>query len=113
MKYLTYGGNSKVYFGTWNLLLNVPKQLSLLLNVPKQLSVNIALKAIEDFDDINDHILNEVRKKNQKNLYLFLKLIFWFNYLDFLMSFNFSVKSIKYAINDWVDQSNNSKRKIS
>lgn len=24
VKYLTNGGNSKVYFGTWNLLLNIP-----------------------------------------------------------------------------------------
>ena len=59
IKYLTNGGNSKVYIGTWNLL---PKQSFLLLNEPKQLSVNIALKAIKDSHKNNDNILNEVKK---------------------------------------------------
>ena len=48
IKYLTDGGNSKVYFGTWNLL-----------NV--SLAIKIALKVIKDSHNINDNILNEVR----------------------------------------------------
>jgi hypothetical protein len=58
IKYLTNGGNSKVYFGTWNLMLN----MSLASIVSNQLSSKVALKAINDSDNINDNILNEVRK---------------------------------------------------
>ena len=49
MKYLTDGGNSKVYFGTWNLL-----------NI--SLTTRIALKVIKDSHNINENILNEVRE---------------------------------------------------
>ena len=65
--YLTNGGNSKVYSGTWNLLLNM------------SLDAKIALKAIkDDFDSI----LNEVRKIFfQKSVHFFLKFIFLFNSL--------------------------------
>jgi hypothetical protein len=62
VKYLTNGGNSKVYFGTWNLLLN----LSLASIALKQISSKVALKVINDSDNINDHILNEVRKNKIK-----------------------------------------------
>jgi hypothetical protein len=55
VKYITNGGSSKIYFGTWNLLLNT----SLASIALKQISSKVALKAI---DDSNDHILNEVRK---------------------------------------------------
>lgn len=66
VKYLTNGGNSKVYFGTWNLMLN----MSLASIVSNQLSFKVALKAINDSDNINDHILNEVRKnKINKNIF--------------------------------------------
>jgi hypothetical protein len=58
VKYLTNGGSSKVYFGTWNLLLNT----SLASIALKQISSNVALKAINDSENVNDHILNEVRK---------------------------------------------------
>jgi hypothetical protein len=61
IKYLTNGGNSKVYSGTWNLLSNMSLA-----------STNIALKAIKDFDsNINDNILNEVRKIFFKKVYIF------------------------------------------
>lgn len=53
IKYLEDGGNSKVFFGTWNLLLNMSLASS----------SNIALKAIRDSNNINDLILNEVTKK--------------------------------------------------
>jgi hypothetical protein len=53
MEFLTNGGNSKVYCGTWNLL-KMP------LN-SKQLSTKIALKVIRDSDDFNDYTLNEVK----------------------------------------------------
>jgi hypothetical protein len=55
IKYLTDGGNSKVYFGTWNLSINT-------VLTSKQLSTNVALKVIKDSDNIDDIILNEVRK---------------------------------------------------
>src|SRR6266542_6280039 len=48
---LTKGGNSKVYHGTWNLLLNMSLA-----------STNIVLKAMRDPD--ND-ILNEVKRKGE------------------------------------------------
>ncbi|EXX54523.1 Tpk2p [Rhizophagus irregularis DAOM 197198w] len=54
IQYLTNGGNSKIYFGTWNLLLNT----SLASN---QLSSKVTLKVINDSDNINDHILNELK----------------------------------------------------
>ncbi|CAB5186073.1 unnamed protein product [Rhizophagus irregularis] len=54
IKYLTNGGNSKIYSGTWNLLLN----MSLASN---QLSSKVALKVINYSDNINDHILNELK----------------------------------------------------
>ncbi|PKK64563.1 kinase-like protein [Rhizophagus irregularis] len=61
VKYLTNGGNSKVYFGTWNLMLN----MSLASIVSNQLSFKVALKAINDSDNINDHILNELKIHHQ------------------------------------------------
>ena len=62
INYLTNGGNSKVYSGTWNLLLNISL-------ASKQLT-NIALKVIRDSDNINDYVLNEV-KKNQCFFFFF------------------------------------------
>ncbi|PKC73126.1 kinase-like protein, partial [Rhizophagus irregularis] len=61
VKYLTNGGNSKVYFGNWNLMLN----MSLASIVSNQLSFKVALKAINDSDNINDHILNELKIHHQ------------------------------------------------
>ncbi|CAB5365176.1 unnamed protein product [Rhizophagus irregularis] len=61
IKYLTNGGNSKVYFGTWNLMLN----MSLASIVSNQLSSKVALKAINDSDNINDNILNELKIHHQ------------------------------------------------
>ncbi|CAB4486202.1 unnamed protein product [Rhizophagus irregularis] len=61
IKYLTNGGNSKVYFGTWNLMLN----MSLASIVSNQLSSKVALKAINDSDNINNHILNELKIHHQ------------------------------------------------
>ncbi|PKC14152.1 kinase-like protein [Rhizophagus irregularis] len=46
IKYLTFGGNSKIYSGTWKL---------------NQLSTNIALKVTKNFNNINDNILNELK----------------------------------------------------
>ncbi|CAB4436008.1 unnamed protein product [Rhizophagus irregularis] len=46
IKYLTFGGNSKIYSGTWKL---------------NQLSTNIALKVTKDSNNINDNILNELK----------------------------------------------------
>ncbi|GES77932.1 kinase-like domain-containing protein [Rhizophagus clarus] len=58
VKYSTNGGNSKIYFGTWNLLLN----MSLASMASKQFSSSrVALKVINDFDNVNDHILNELK----------------------------------------------------
>ena len=48
VEYLTRGGNSEVYLGTWNLSLNT------------HLTSTVALKAIKDSDNTNDNILNEV-----------------------------------------------------
>jgi len=53
IKFLTGGGNSEVYHGIWNLLLNISL-------ASKKSSTNIVLKAIRDSD--ND-ILNEVKEK--------------------------------------------------
>ncbi len=53
IKYLTNGGNSNVYYGIWNLLLNISL-------ASKKLSINVVLKTIRDSD--ND-ILYEVREK--------------------------------------------------
>ncbi|RGB38916.1 kinase-like domain-containing protein [Rhizophagus diaphanus] len=61
IKYLTNGGNSKVYTGTWNLILNI----SLASIVSNQLSFKVALKAINDSDNINDNILNELKIHHQ------------------------------------------------
>jgi hypothetical protein len=60
--YLTNGGNSKVYFGNWNLSLNI----SLDSVAPKQ--VKVVLKSINNSDKISDLILNEVRKANPKKI---------------------------------------------
>uniref|UniRef100_U9UKJ1 Protein kinase domain-containing protein n=1 Tax=Rhizophagus irregularis (strain DAOM 181602 / DAOM 197198 / MUCL 43194) TaxID=747089 RepID=U9UKJ1_RHIID len=46
IKYLTFGGNSKIYSGTWKL---------------NRLSTNIALKVTGDSDNISDNILNELK----------------------------------------------------
>src|SRR5688572_1264790 len=64
IKFLTNGGNSKVYCGTWSLLLTMPL-------TSKQLSTKIALKVIRDSD--NDCILNEVKKLQIKKIFDF----FW------------------------------------
>jgi hypothetical protein len=84
VKYLTNGGNSKIYFGTWNLLLN----MSLASIASKQLSFKIALKVIDGSDNINDHILNEVRKNKIKKgkIYIFSK----FNCVLFSLKFTIS-----------------------
>lgn len=65
IKYLTVGGNSKIYSGTWKL---------------NQLSTNIALKVTKDSNNINDNILNEVKKKKKLIIItlFFLSLIFFF-----------------------------------
>ncbi|CAB4394741.1 unnamed protein product [Rhizophagus irregularis] len=55
--YLTNGGNSKIYFGTWNLLLN----MSLTSIASNQLSSKVTLKVINYSDNIDDHILNELK----------------------------------------------------
>ncbi|GES77926.1 kinase-like domain-containing protein [Rhizophagus clarus] len=46
IEYLTVGGNSKIYSGTWKL---------------NKLSTNIALKVVKDSDDARDNILNELK----------------------------------------------------
>ena len=47
VKFLTKGGNSNVYFGTWNISLFT--------------TTSVALKATRGSDNINDDILNEVK----------------------------------------------------
>ncbi|EXX74534.1 Cmk2p [Rhizophagus irregularis DAOM 197198w] len=67
IKYLADGGNSKVFFGTWNLSLNMSLTSSSNIasvsprNIALASSSNIALKAIRDSNSVNDLILNEFK----------------------------------------------------
>ncbi|RGB38917.1 hypothetical protein C1646_812340 [Rhizophagus diaphanus] len=61
IKFLTNGGNSKIYYGTWSLLLN----MSLASMASNQLPSKVVLKAINNnTDNINNHILNEGQNYN-------------------------------------------------